>query len=95
MFHDELQYGFLDDKEMTVTLMLDDDSELTCLVVAFFPVQESEYIALFPMNGESEEVFLYRLVRMPDAEPLLENIEDDDEFERVANAYDEMVAAEE
>lgn len=78
------------EEEMTVTLTLDDDSELECAVVAIFPVNGKDYIALLPMEEGSDEVFLYRFSQDGD-DMNLDNIEDDEEFEAVADAYDALV----
>ena len=88
----KFEYGLQDEEEMTVTLTLDDDTELECAVVAIFPVQDKDYIALLPLNEEIDEVYLYRFKHNGDEDLELENIEDDDEFEAVANAYDALVA---
>ena len=88
------EYGLQDEEEMTVTLTLDDDSELQCAVVAIFPVQNKDYIALPPLGVEDAQVYLYRFKHNADEDLELENIEDDDEFEAVANAYDALVAEE-
>lgn len=80
-------------EEVTVTLTLDNDEELECAVLTIFEVDEKEYIALLPINDEQNEegdVFLYRYVEV-DGEPTLENIEDDDEYEAVADAFDEWL----
>lgn len=87
-----------EEQEMTVTLTLDDGTELECIVLTIFPAGEKEYIALLPMEGaESEEgeVYLYRYSETEDGQPNLENIEDDDEYEAVADAFDEMLDAQE
>lgn len=84
--------------EMTVTLTLDDGTELECVVLTIFPAGEREYIALLPMQGaeaEEGEVYLYRYTETEDGQPDLENIEDDDEYEIVADAFDELLDAEE
>ena len=84
--------------EMTVTLTLDDGTELECVVLTIFPAGEREYIALLPMQGaeaEEGEVYLYRYTETEDRQPNLENIEDDDEYEIVADAFDELLDAEE
>lgn len=87
-----------EEQEMTVTLTLDDGTELECIVLTIFPAGEKEYIALLPMEGaESEEgeVYLYRYSETEDGQPNLENIEDDDEYEVVADAFDELLDAQE
>ena len=87
----KFEYGLQDDAKLTVTLTLDDDSELECAVVAILPVQDKDYIALLPLGVEDPEVYLYRFKHNDDEDLELENIEDDDEFEAVANAYDALV----
>ena len=86
------EYGLQDEEEMTVTLTLDDDSELECAVVAIFPVQDKDYIALLPLGVEDAQVYLYRFKHNDDEDLELENIEDDTEFETVADEYDALVA---
>ena len=84
--------------EATVTLTLDDDTELECAIVSIFPAGDKEYIALLPLEGseaEEGEVFIYRYTETEDGEPNLENIEDDDEYEIVADAFDELLDSEE
>lgn len=83
-----------EEQEMTVTLTLDDDTEVECVVLTIFNAGEREYIALLPVEGaESEEgeVYLYRYSETEAGEPSLDNIEDDDEYELVADAFDELL----
>ena len=85
-------------QEMTVTLTLDDDTEVECVVLTIFNAGEHEYIALLPMEGadsEEGEVYLYRYSETEDGTPNLDNIEDDDEYEIVAEAFDELLDAQE
>lgn len=77
----------------TVTLTLDDGVELECAIVAIFPANNQNYIALLPMEGEEAEngeVFIYRYSES-DGQPNLENIEIDEEYEIVADAFDELL----
>ena len=83
-----------EEQEMTVTLTLDDDTEVECVVLTGFNAGEHEYIALLPMEGadsEEGEVYLYRYSEDENGQPNLENIEDDDEYEIVADAFDELL----
>ena len=87
-----------EEEEMTVTLTLDDDTEVECVVLTIFNAGEREYIALLPVEGadsEEGEVYLYRYSETEDGEPTLDNIEDDDEYEVVADAFDELLDAQE
>lgn len=77
---------------LTVTLTLDNDEELECSVLTIFEAGESQYIALLPMDesGDSSDspVYLYRFLdNGGDAEPEIENILDNDEFERASEAF--------
>ena len=81
-------------EEVTVTLTLDNDETLECAVLTIYEVDGQEYIALLPMNDEENEdgdVYLYRYIVTEDGEPTLENIEDDDEYEAAADAFDEWL----
>lgn len=81
-------------EEMTVTLTLDDGSELECVVLTIFDAGDREYIALLPMEGEEAEegeVYLYRYTEDAEGNPSLANIEDDDEYECVADAFDMLL----
>lgn len=86
------------DEEMTVTLELDDGSSVVCSIVTILEVQGRDYIVLLPLddNGENEdgEVWFYRYSENAEdsnEEPVLDYIEDDDEYEMVAEAFDEFL----
>lgn len=82
------------DEEMTVTLTLDDGTELECVVLTIFEAGEKEYIVLLPLDGreaEDGEVYLYRYVEDINGNPDLENIDSDEEYEIVADAFDELL----
>ena len=82
------------DEEMTVTLTLDDGTELECVVLTIFEAGEKEYIALLPLDGreaEDGEVYLYRYVEDINGNPDLENIDSDEEYEIVADAFAELL----
>lgn len=87
-----------DDEEMTVELELDDGSTVNCAVVTILTVESKDYIVLLPLNedGENEdgEVWFYRYSenpKDPNEEPVLDYIEDDDEYEKVSDAFDEYL----
>lgn len=86
------------DDEMYVTLSLDDGSEVECVVVTIFEADGRDYIALLPTEGEEAEegeVFLYRFAEDAEGNPDLSNIETDEEYEIVADAFDEWLDAQE
>ena len=88
----------LSEEEMTVTLDLDDGTTVVCTIVTILEVCGNDYIALLPLdeNGENEdgEVWFYRYSENPDdpnEEPELGYIDDDEEYESVAEAFDEFL----
>ena len=87
-----------ENEEVTVTLTLDNDEELECVVLTIYEAGGREYIALLPIEEDEEneegDVFIYRYTEV-DGEPSLDNIEDDDEYEVAADAFDEWLDAQE
>lgn len=85
----------LSNPNATVTLTLDDDTELVCAVLTIYPAGNNKYIALLPLdeNGENHdgEVFLYRFSQEEGQQPQLENIIDDDEYDMAAEAFEDML----
>lgn len=86
------------EEEMTVTLTLDDGTELECVVLTIFEAGDKEYIALLPLDGkeaEDGEVYLYRYTEDESGTPSLDNIVSDEEYEIVADAFDELLDTQE
>ena len=79
----------------SITLSLDDGTELNCVVLDIFSVDNKEYIALQPEEGEEEDDNVFLHCQEDDGEPQLLNIEDDEEFEAVADAFEELLDSEE
>lgn len=87
-----------EEEEMTVELELDDGTNVNCAVITIISVNSRDYIVLLPLNdkGDNEdgEVWFYRYSENPDdpnEEPVLDYIDDDDEYEAVADAFDEYL----
>jgi len=85
----------LDDDLGQITLTLEDDSELLCDILAVFPCDDKEYIALLPVDGDEEDVFLYQFIAHSEDDVELLNIENDDEFDNVCEAFDALLDSEE
>ncbi|MGN0429347.1 MAG: DUF1292 domain-containing protein [Acetatifactor sp.] len=84
-------------EEMTVELELD-DGVCTCAVITIFECNGKDYIALLPLDedGQNEdgEVWIYGYSENeedPNEEPELRYIEDDEEYEAAADAFDEYL----
>lgn len=90
--------NYEEDEEMTVELELEDGEVVNCAVITILTVEKQDYIVLLPLDedGENEdgEVWFYRYsenLEDPNEEPELGYIEDDDEYERVSEAFDEYL----
>ncbi len=53
------------------------------------------YMAMTPVNEETDEYVILKLTKDENGEEILETIEDDDEFDRVADVFDDMFFSEE
>ncbi len=75
----------------TIVLTLDDDTELECIVLDVFEVDDQAYIAL--VSIEEEQVLIYRYHEVEDGEEdefTLDTIDDEEEFELVSRAFNEL-----
>lgn len=86
------------DEQMTVELELEDGSVVVCAIITILTVGEQDYIVLLPLDEDGEntdgEVWFYRYAEDendPNAEPELTYIDDDEEYEMVADAFDEYL----
>lgn len=85
-------------EDITMILTLDNDEELECSIITILEVEGRDYIVLLPLEGdeaEEGEVFIYRYEEAEKGEPILSNIENDDEFEKVSDAFDEYLDSQE
>ena len=80
--------------EDIITLTLEDDTVVDCEVIGIFEANDREYIAMVPTEGEDADngqVYIYRYSETEDEQPVLENIEDEEEFEIASDAFDELL----
>ncbi len=93
-----MEKQFEQDEEMTVTMELEDGTEVSCAIYTILEVAGKDYIVLMPLdeNGENTdgEFWFYGYKENPDdpnEEPELIYIESDEEYEMVADAFDEYL----
>ena len=89
VFDDEIDEG----EDLVLTLEMEDGTEEDCIVLTIFPMDDKQYIALLPVaqaDDEEADVYLYGYTEDEDGNPILSDIEDDDEFEAVCDRYDEV-----
>ena len=97
MLHGELEIGTEakpHTRKATITLTLDNDESIECSILTIYEAAGNEYIALLPLNekGENEdgEVYIYRY-HQENGTPILENIENDEEYEAASDGFDEWL----
>ena len=87
-----------EDEEMTVDIELDEGT-VTCAIITILEVEGKDYIVLMPLKedgtaNDEGEVWFYGYKENPEdpnEEPELIYIEDDEEYEKVADAFDEYL----
>lgn len=85
-----------DPDDYRVTLDLDDGTSVECAILTILEVDDQDYIVLVPVDENDEpieegEVFIYRYYEDEDGNPSLDNIDNDDEFDRVSECFDEFL----
>ena len=81
---EENREGLFGGEETTVTITLEDDSTIDCVVLTIFEADDRE-------DENNENVYLYRYRELEDGQPELTNIETDEEYEIVSDAFDELL----
>ena len=75
------------DDDDYVDMVLDDGTELHCSVIAIFPVEGQQYIALLP----DKVIEGYRYTEKEGDDVELGMIDSEEEYEIVADAFDELL----
>ncbi len=80
-------------EQTTVDIELDDNKVVTCAIMIVLTVESKDYIVLLPLdeNGQNNDgnVWFYEFIwNGEDKDPELGYIYDDEEYEKVAEAFD-------
>ena len=79
-------------EDLQVTLDLDDGRSLLCDVVTRFPMDGKQYIVVAPVEETGiDDLYIYRFSEDEEGEPVLDYIEDDEEYEAAADRFDELL----
>ncbi|MCR5451400.1 MAG: DUF1292 domain-containing protein [Lachnospiraceae bacterium] len=90
------------DRDVMVTLTLDDDTELNCEILIIFEVDDQSYIALLPVDDDGNpidedgviidepEAILYKYSEEADGSPIIENIVDEEEYDTAAEIFEKI-----
>lgn len=71
----------------TVTLVDEEGAEFHFKLVDMIEVEEQEYAILLPTDAEELEAVILKVVTDENGEEILTNIDDDEEWEMVASAW--------
>lgn len=93
---DDLMEEINEEEMDMITLNMEDGREVPCLVLGIVEVEGQDYIALLPADEEllekgEGEGFIFRYFEDEEGNPVLEGIEDDEEFEMVSSVLDEIM----
>lgn len=75
--------------DKVITLIGENGENVEFEVIADFEINETEYAVLLPMDG-SDEAVIFKVVEDGE-EPILEPIEDEDEFQMASEVFFELM----
>ena len=83
---------FLDENEEPEIFLLTDETgkERKFELIGETEVDGSIYYAMIPIEDGSDEYVILKVVTDENGEDMLESIDDDDEFDKVADIFDDM-----
>lgn len=82
------------EQEEIITLIDEEGEEHDFTVVDIINVAGAEYAILLPIEEESDEAIILKFTVDEEGNELLIDIEDDEEWERVADAWEETLIGE-
>lgn len=90
---EDVKYTNLMDDEITVTLTTTEDVEINCLALCKMEIEEQEYISLLPLMEDGTQnpdgdVIFYTFTVSESNDPILGDIETDDMYIKVSDAFD-------
>lgn len=80
----------MQEEDFIITLTDENGVDEDYVVLAVFPLDEKDYVAFQPMNN-SDDCFLCRYHTDGDGNPQIAEIEDDDEYEKVCQAFEDFI----
>jgi len=85
----------LAEADEVVTLVDEEGKEHDFTVIDIIEVDGSEYAIMLPVDEENNEAIILKFAKDEEGNELLVDIEDDEEWEKVSDAWEEMIADEE
>ncbi|MCH4888785.1 DUF1292 domain-containing protein [Acidaminobacter sp. JC074] len=77
--------------ENIIVLLDENGDEIAFEIIADFEVNDQEYAILTPVDEDDDSALIFKVVDQGDDEPVLEYLSDEDEFDFVAKAYEELM----
>lgn len=85
----------MENNENVIVLSDENGEETKFEVVTVLEVEGNEYYVLYPVDSEEEDGIVLKLITKEDGEEILTTIDDDDEFDKVAEVYEEWLESDE
>lgn len=85
----------MSEQEEIITLTDEEGNEHEFLLIDVLKVEDNEYAILLPSDEENDEGIILKIIEGEDGGELLVEIDDDEEWEKVAAAWNEMADDEE
>ena len=79
------------EEEMRITLEFDDGQKVDVEPLFIFNFEDKDYIALVPLDEKSDDIYIYIYHELDNDEFEFLDIEDDDEFDRVAAEFERII----
>lgn len=80
----------MSEQEEIITLTDDEGNEHEFVLIDVLKVEDIDYAILLPADEESEEGIILKIIEGEDGGELLVEIDDDEEWEKVAALWNEM-----
>ncbi|WP_422443998.1 DUF1292 domain-containing protein [Thermoanaerobacterium sp. DL9XJH110] len=76
------------DERETITLYDEEGQETEFEVLGVVNVEDNDYAILVPLDEDGEQAYIFRIDADENGEEVLTEVEDDDEFEKVKEAWE-------
>lgn len=79
----------MDEREF-ITLFDEEGNETEFEVLGVINIEDNDYAILIPEDEENDQAYIFRITTNEDNEEILSEVEDDDEFEMVKEAWEAL-----
>jgi uncharacterized protein YrzB (UPF0473 family) len=85
----------MENNENIIVLSDENGEETQFEIVTVLEIEGKEYYVLYPVDSDEEDALVLKLDKNEVGEEVLTTIEDDEEFDRVSEAYEEWLESDE